>query len=289
MDLKDLFEFFIKGCRNRNVAMPSKEGGVILYDGDGNERLMGLREPQLHNTFEVATIGDFLSYVRDIPKRYPADVKTLRELTVMVDHTDTPSSVEISLPKNQRLAGGASFVMKAHEDFKTWFDGKLMDQTQFMRRLIELEDQHDCGDLAKALAFLEYKTEVTYEATAETERNYVLGYTEKESKSGVKIPKIINVKCPVISGANYITETAFDIIIKKPKQDDPSIKFKLSPSGKDPVKIYRDACIHIAENELLVPALTILGENGVDVTTPLYIRSGVKTSEFDPAGDLRSI
>ena len=279
---EEVKEFFVRNCRTRAVEAPAKDKGVVVYDQNGGERIVFHSEPRRQNLYNLASVSDFQAFVRDIPKRYPADKDMYRELSVAVDQNDTPVEVQIALPHDDPRSGAASFEFRRHEDFIRWFDGRQRSQTEFRRMLIELNDQHDQQNLAVALNFLEYKTEVSFEASAETERNYVLGYKEKEGKGGLNIPKVINVKCPVISGAAYIVEVAFDIVIRKPKQDDPRILFTLSPAGKDPVKILRDASITVAEHELLAPAIETLKANGVDVVTPIYVRSGIEATGFEP-------
>ena len=286
---EEVKEFFVRNCRVRTTPVPTKDEGVILYDGDGNERLVRMQDKQRQNKFELASVSDFQDFVKDIPLRYPKDLAVYRELTVTVNEQDVPVSVAISIPHDDPRDAMAAFKLKLHEDFERWFDGKQRTQTDFRRMLIELADQHDCGDLALALNFLEYKTEVTFEASAETERNYVLGFKEKEGKGGLNIPKVINVKCPVISGAKYIVEVAFDIIIRKPKQDDPRILFSLSPAGRSIVKIVRDASTVVTENELLMPALDALGANGVVPMRPLYVREKIAPTVFTPSGEIAQL
>ena len=286
---EEVKEFIVRNCRTRIVAVPTKEQGVILYDGNGSERLIRATEKHRHNVYEVASVADFLAFVQDIPLRYPEDIKVYRELGVRVDQKDTPIAVALALPHDDPRNGSVFFNLKEHEDFTRWFDGKQRSQTEFRKMLLELADQHDCQNLATALTFLEYKTEVTFEASAETERNYVLGFKEKEGKGGLNIPKIINVKCPVISGAAYITEVVFDILIRKPKQDDPRMLFSLSPANKSETKILRDACVVIAEHELLTPAIEILKANGVDVVKPLYVRNTIESTVYSPSSEVSSI
>lgn len=286
---EEVKEFIVRNCRTRNAAAPTKEGGVILYDGDGSERLVFRADPKRQNIFDLASVADFQAFIRDIGKRYPEDKDKYRELVVKVDGADIPCQVIVSIPYDDPRDGRAEFHLRQHEDFQRWFDGKQRTQTDFRRMLIELSGQHDCQNLVQALTFLEYKTEISFEASAETERNYVLGYKEKESKSGLNIPKIINVKCPVISGAAYIVEVAFDIVIRKPKQDDPRILFSLSPAGKDPKKILREACTVVAEHELLMPAIEALKEAGVDVVAPLYVRDNIGRSVYDGTKNNHSI
>ena len=286
---EEVKEFIVRNCRTRTVGVPTKEQGVILYDGNGSERLVRTTEKHRHNTYEVASVADFLAFVQDIPLRYPEDIKAYRELGVRVNDHDTPCHVCLSLPYNDPRDGSVLFKFKEHEDFTRWFDGKQMSQTEFRKMLLELNDQHDCQNLATALTYLEYKTEVTFEASAETERNYVLGFKEKEGKGGLNIPKIINVKCPVISGAAYITEVTFDIVIRKPKQDDPRMLFSLSPANKSEVKILRDACVVIAEHELLMPAIEILKTNGVDVVKPLYVRDTIRPTVYSPSSEVSNL
>ena len=279
--IEDLKEMFIRHARTRNVPVPTREQGVILYDDDGAERLVALAKHRRQNNYVVASVKDFLNFLRDMPLRYPEDVKIYRELCVTVDRRDVPNAVIAALPHDDPRDGQVSFGFVQHEDFTRWFDGKKRSQTEFRRMLIELDGQHDCQTLAQVLSFLEYKTEVTFEASSETERTYVLGYKEKESKSGLNIPKVINVKCPVISGTAYIVDVTFDIVIKRPTAEDPKIMFHLVPAGKDPVKILRDASIIVAEHELLQPAIEILKANGVEVVNPLYVRESVAVTTID--------
>lgn len=283
---EEVKEFIVRNCRARNAAAPEKEQGIILYDGNGSERFIYKREEKLRqNRFMLASVADFISFVQDVPLRYPKDATHYRELLVSVDDTDIPKSVSVATPYDHVPQGSATFDLILHEDFQRWFDGVQRTQTQFMRMLTELADQHDCQNLAKALTFLEYKTEVTFEASAETERNYVLGYKEKDGKSGLNIPKTITVNCPVISGAAYIVEVVFDILIRKPKPDDPRILFTLSPAGKEAKKIVRDASTVVTEHELLLPAIEALKANGVEIVQPLYVRDGIRHETYVPGED----
>lgn len=284
---EEVKEFIVRNCRTRNAAAPTKDEGLILYDGNGTERFVYKREEKLRqNEFMLASVADFISFVQDIPLRYPKDTARYRELLVSVDEADIPKRVSVVTPYDDPHQGCATFDLVLHEDFQRWFDGIQRTQTQFMRMLTELADQHNCENLAKALTFLEYKTEVTFEASAETERNYVLGYKEKDGKSGLNIPKTITVNCPVISGAAYIVEVTFDIIIRKPKPDDPRILFTLSPAGKEAKKIVRDASTVVTEHELLLPAIEALKANGVEIVQPLYVRKDINSTVYVPGEDL---
>ena len=278
----EIKDFLVKNCRTREAAKPTETQGVILYDENGAERLVLKSIARRQNEFALASVADFTAFVKDIPARYPADTKAYRELVVEVNSKDIPTAVSITLPFDDPREAYARFAFVEHEDFTRWFDGKQRSQTEFRRLLIELEDQHDLQNLAKALTFLEYKTEVTFEASAETERNYVLAYREKDGKSGLNIPKVINVKCPVISGAAYMVETTFDIVIRKPRQDDPRILFSLSPALKEPVKIMRDAATVVAEHELLLPSIEFLKANGVTPVSPIYVRGRIQDTVWHP-------
>jgi len=278
-----LIDFFVKNCRTRTVDVPTLDKAIVNYDGNGNETVYVKQEHERGAKFIVASVRDFLAFVTDIPKRMPALLQEFRDVLVFVDDKDIPNAIMLSLTSINPLDAFVKFTLETHEDFMRWFSGNWMTQTEFKRMLIELADQHDQKDLAAIMNYIEFKTEIAFESSAETERSYVLSYKEDDAKTGVKIPKIINVKTPVVSGAAYIADVAFDILIKRPRVDDQTIKFALSPAGKSAVKIIRDARTVIVEEELLKPILPILEKNGVEAVFPLYVRENVEPTQYDKA------
>ena len=284
--IETIIGFFKKNSADREVNLPDGTKGLLVFETDGTDRIIVEEKKNIQNLFNLGSVQDFLSFVKDIPERYPDEANSYRELCVYVDNKDVPSRVDISTPFNARNRGFATFKLLPHIDFLTWFDGKSRNQTEFRRLLVEKQGQHDCDNLIPALTFLEYKTEVTFEASAETERNYVLGYKEKESKSGLNIPKTLTVTTPVVSGAEHTATVVFDIIIKKPTQEEPKISFRLIPATMSPLAITKQAHVEIVETEILIPALSILKENIDKVVSPLYFREEVMTSKA-PTSDLK--
>ena len=173
------------------------------------------------------------------------------------------------------------FVLREDQDFARWFSEKAMDQTEFRNLLLELPEQHDQPDLIGALGVLQYRVEVNYEASVETERNVQLAYTEKEMKGSVNIPKTMMVTCPVIAGADFKVTAEFSIMIIKPKNPGDKIKFKLVPYGKSTERIKKEACTVIAEKEFIEPAQAIIGTFATPVPA-LYLRANIKRETFNP-------
>ena len=272
----DFVDFFKTNARPRTVEGQNGLVGIVFYDKNGDEHLVANPDATVCNTFSVATIKSFQEFIIDIPRRFPHLVSEFRELAVHIDSKATPYSVSLSTPYNKI---GENILMEygieIHEDFKKWFDGKKRTQAEFRRMLVELQGQHDQDDLIQMLGFLEMKTEVTFEASVETERNYVLGYKEKDGKSGMNIPKQIVVETPVIEGSETKVQVVFDLVIKRPTIEDMKIVFWLQPAGRTADRIAKESITQIVQEEILEPARISMATNGVMNVSPIYVNDEI--------------
>ena len=272
----DFVDFFKTNARPRTVEGQNGLVGIIIYVKNGDERLVVNPDATACNTFSVATIKSFQDFIVDIPRRFPHLVSEFRELAVHIDSKATPYSVSLSTPYNK--IGESMFMeygIEIHEDFKKWFDGKKRTQSEFHRMLVELQGQHDQDDLIQMLGFLEMKTEVTFEASVETERNYVLGYKEKDGKSGMNIPKQIVVETPVIEGSETRVQVVFDLVIKRPTIEDMKIVFWLQPAGRTADRIAKESITQIVQEEIVEPARISMATNGVTNVSTIYVNDEI--------------
>lgn len=270
-----------KSTMPREMILPTGARAVLTLDAAGNEVLHYERKDQYNPEFLFTSIKDMHKFIQSIPERYGMDrAAKFRELYVYTEQ-DIPAMFSIADNTSGPILLEQMFVLREDQDFARWFSEKAMDQTEFRNLLLELPDQHDQPDLIGALGVLQYRVEVNYEASVETERNVQLAYTEKEMKGSVVIPKTMKVICPVIAGADFKVEAEFSIMIIKPKNPGDRIKFKLVPYGKSTERIKKEACTVIAEKEFIEPAQAIISTFATTVPA-LYLRANIKRETFNP-------
>jgi hypothetical protein len=269
-----------KSSMPREMTLPTGAKAVLTLDASGNEVLHYERKDEFHPSYLFTSIKDQLEFIRSIPERYGVErAAKFRELYVYTEN-DIPVMFSIADNMTGQIMLEQLFTLRDHPDFMRWFSGTNMTQTEFKNLLLELPEQHDQPDLIGALGVLNYRVEVNYEASVETERNVQLAYSEKELKGSVVIPKTMTVVCPVIAGADFQVKAEFIIMIIKPKNQTDSIKFKLVPHGKTVEKIKQEACNVIAETEFVKPAQEIIA--GFATTVPaLYLRANIKRESFN--------
>ena len=266
----------------RTMELPTGAKAVLTLDAAGNEILHYERKDEYYPGFLFTTIKDMLQFAGSIPERYGVErAAKFRELYVYTDEQDIPVMFSIADNTTGPILLEQMFTLREDQDFARWFSEKAMDQTEFRNLLLELPEQHDQPDLIGALGVLQYRVEVNYEASVETERNVQLAYTEKEMKGSVSIPKTMIVTCPVIAGADFKVSAEFSIMIIKPKNPGDKIKFKLVPYGKSTERIKKEACTVIAEKEFIEPAQAIIGTFATTVPA-LYLRANIKRETFNP-------
>ena len=272
-----------KSTMPREMTLPTGAKAVLTLDAAGNEVLHYERKDEFNPEFIFTTVKDVLAFTSSIPERFGAErAAKFRELYVYTEQ-DIPVMFSIADNMTGQNMLEQLFTLREDEDFKRWFSGEPMDQTQFRNLLLELPTQHDQPDLIGALGVLQYKVEVNYEASVETDRNVVLAYTEKEMKGSVNIPKTMKVTCPVIAGAEFIVNTEFSILIIKPKNPGDKIKFRLVPYGKTISCIKKEACMAIAKHEFIDPAQAIIGTFATPIPA-LYLRANIKRHASNPMG-----
>lgn len=265
----------------RTMELPTGAKAVLTLDAAGNEILHYERKDEYHPEYLFTTIKDMHKFLASVPERYGVDrAAKFRELYVYTEQ-DIPVMFSIADNTTGPILLEQMFTLREDQDFARWFSEKAMDQTEFRNLLLELPEQHDQPDLIGALGVLQYRVEVNYEASVETERNVQLAYTEKEMKGSVSIPKTMIVTCPVIAGADFKVSAEFSIMIIKPKNPGDKIKFKLVPYGKSTQRIKQEACTVIAEKEFIEPAQAIIGTFATTVPA-LYLRANIKREALNP-------
>ena len=275
--IKDIYK---KSKMPREMIMPTGAKAVLTLDAAGNEILHIERKNEFHPEYLFTNIKDMHNFIRSIPERYGAErASKFRELYVYTDQ-DIPAKFSIAGNTTDSIFLEQQFVLREHSDFSRWFCGQPMDQTEFRNLLLELPEQHDQPDLIGALGVLQYRVEVNYEASVETDRNVQLAYSEKEMKGSVSIPKSMFVTCPVIAGTDLKITAEFSIVIVKPKNPGDKIKFKLIPYGKSAERTLKDACTVIAEKEFIEPAQAIISTFATTVPA-LYLRANITREVFN--------
>lgn len=245
----------------RNVDLPGDMKGYVTLNSEGDETVIVQEGFDFRTIFEVANLTDIVEFARTLPERYgPERAAKYRELYIHVDGNDIPIGVALVDQLDKREKASIGFAYKDHRDFTRWMNAKNMSQLEFRTLLLELADQHDQPDLANVLSVIKYKTEIEYEASVETERNFKLAFSENEIQGSVEIPKLITVNCPVISGAQHRERIVFEVVIRKPKNADEKIKFSLVSYGKDVVMIRRDAALEVTQSEFIVPVQSALSD-----------------------------
>ena len=286
MEIIDKILSMIKATRiNRHITLPgsTNEPGKQAYiqlDAAGNETIIINADYDRAVSYMVASIQDIVDFAGSIVSRYGAGVAMgYRELTVFVDNEDIPTRFMLASAHDDLPLSSVSYELKPHRDFSRWMKAKDMTQLEFRSLLLEQADQHDQPNLAGLLSVLKYSTVIDYEASVETERNFVLAFSEKEAKGCVDLPKMLVVNCPVFSGARLHTEITFELVIKKPKSEGEKIKFSLVPYGKSVDVIKRDAALVIAETEFIAPVQAALSE-GVFRIPAMYLREDFSLKSF---------
>ena len=273
--------FARKSNMPRTMELPTGAKAVLTLDAAGNEILHYERNDEYNPEFLFTTIKDMHKFIQSIPERYGMErAAKFRELYVYTEQ-DIPAMFSIADNTAGPILLEQMFVLREDPDFTRWFSEVAMDQTEFRNLLLERPDQHDQPDLIGALGVLQYRVEVNYEASVETERNVQLAYTEKEMKGSVSIPKTMMVTCPVIAGADFKVTAEFSIMIIKPKNPGDKIKFRLVPYGKSFGQIKKEACAVIAEKEFIEPAQAIIGTFATPLPA-LCLRANIKRETFNP-------
>lgn len=286
MEIIDKILSMIKATRiNRHITLPgsTNEPGKQAYihlDAAGNETLIINADYDRAVTYMVASIQDIVDFAGSIVSRYGAGVAMgYRELTVFVDGQDIPTQFMLASQHDDVPLSSINYELKPHRDFSRWMNAGSMTQLEFRTLLLEQADQHDQPSLAGLLSVLKYSTVIDYEASVETERNFVLAFSEKEAKGCVDLPKMLVVNCPVFSGAKLHTEITFELVIKRPKNEGDKIRFSLVPYGKSVDVIKRDAALVIAETEFIAPVQAALSE-GVSRIPAMYLREDFALKSF---------
>lgn len=259
----------------REVKLPGDRPGYVVLDAAGNETVIIERDKVETVSYEVARAIDMIEFAKSIPSRYGVErAAGYREIYVMVNSEDVPQSVSLGeVGDDKRLRGSfVNFDLKQHRDFVRWMSAKNLTQTQFRNLVIELAEQHDQHDLGGQLQILNYKVEINYDATVETERDVVFGFTAKEMQGQFQIPKMITVNCPVVAGANFTTEIKFEVVIIRPTDPKDKLKFSLEPFGKDRVHLVREAYGHVVDSEVITPLQEVI-KGYAEVIPPTYLRS----------------
>ena len=265
----------------RKIDMPGGRDAHVVLDAAGNETLVLKDDYDYTQHFEVAALNDIVQFAKNLPNRYGEDrAKQYRELYISVDREDIPVRLSLSDKLDNRRKASISFDLKEHRDFARWMNAKNMSQLEFRTLLLELADQHDQPDLAGMLSIIKYKTEIEYEASIETERNFKLAFSENEAQGSIDIPKIIVVTCPVISGTEHVERIEFEVVIRKPKPDSgEKIKFSLIPYGKDRTIVFRAAALEVALSEFIVPVQEALSQF-TETLPPVFLRQDPKTNTY---------
>jgi hypothetical protein len=278
--IKNILEIIKANTMKRKIDMPGGRDAYVVLDGSGNETLVVKEEYKRTNEFKVASMSDIVDFATSLPERYGMDrAKAYRELYVTVDSQDIPQSVKLSDKLDGSRKAAVTFAYNEHRDFARWMGAKNMSQLEFRTLLLEQADQHDQPDLAGMLSIIKYKTEINYEASIETERNFKLAFSENEAQGSIDLPKLIKVTCPVISGTAHVENIDFELVIRKPKDASDKIKFSLLPYGKDRSIIFRDAALEVTFAEFIGPVQNALG---VFATTmpPIFVREAPKDNAY---------
>lgn len=271
--LETINTFLKKSFMKREQNVPGVGPVYVTMDAAGNETILADAATRYTNTFGVASVDDIVSFAKSLPERYGEEkAKTYRELYVMVDAEDIPRELILSNRKDAVDVEAIHFALNPHVDFLRWMNATAMTQLEFRTLLLELVDQHDCPDLAGMLSLIKYKTEINYEASIETERSFVLAYSENEVQGSFELPKLINVTCPVFSGTKHSQYIQFELVIKRPKNAEEKMKFSLVPHGKSSNMILREAAIHIAEEEFIKCVQAALRIPAEQILPAMYIR-----------------
>lgn len=265
----------------RKIDLPGGRDAHIMLDASGNETLVIKDEYDRTHHLNVAAVDDIVYFAKDLPNRYGQDrAKDYREIYISVDHEDIPTRFTLSDKLDNRMKASIGFDLKEHRDFVRWMSAKNMSQLDFRTLLLEQATQHDQPDLAGMLSIIKYKTEIEYEASIETERNFRLAFSESEAKGSIDIPKIIVVTCPVISGTKHEERIEFEVVIKKPKPDSgEKIKFSLLPYGKDRRIIFRDAALEVCVSEFVGPVQEALAQFTTTLP-PVFLRTEPKENVY---------
>ena len=259
--LNNIIAIIKSNTMNRKVDLPNDMKGYVTLDANSHETIVVQDEFDFRTMFKVAALVDIVEFAKALPLRYGSERAALyRELYIHVDGNDIPVRVSLADQLDKRDKAGISFDYKDHRDFTRWMNAKNMTQLEFRTLLLELAEQHDQPDLANILSIIKYKTEIEYEASVETERNFKLAFSENEIQGSVEIPKLITVNCPVISGAAHRERIVFEVVIRKPKNAEEKIKFSLISYGKDALMIRRDAAIEVTQSEFIMPVQNALSE-----------------------------
>lgn len=279
--IKTLIDAIKVNTMKRKIELPGGRDAHVMLDASGNETLVVQDDFQRTNDFQVAAMSDLVAFAAELPERYGLErAKDYRELYVIVDNEDIPVRVALVDKLDERKKAKAVFEYKSHRDFDRWMGAKNMTQLDFRTLLLELADQHDQPDLAGMLSIIKYKTEIEYEASIETERNFKLAFSENEAQGSIDIPKIIVVTCPVISGTEHVERIEFEVVIRKPKPDSgEKIKFSLIPYGKDRTIVFRAAALEVALSEFIVPVQEALSQF-TETLPPVFLRQEPKTNTY---------
>ena len=271
--IKNALEVIKAHTLKRKIDLPGGRDAHIMLDASGNETLVIKDDYEYSQTFDVATLDDIVYFAKDLPNRYGQDrAKDYREIYISVDHEDIPTRFTLSDKLDNRMKASIGFDLKEHRDFVRWMGAKNMSQLDFRTLLLEQATQHDQPDLAGMLSIIKYKTEIEYEASIETERNFKLAFSENEAQGSIEIPKIITVTCPVISGTKHVEVIEFEVVIRKPKPDSgEKIKFSLIPYGKDRTIVFRAAALEVSLSEFVVPVQEALSQF-TKTLPPVYLR-----------------
>ena len=279
--IKTLIDAIKVNTMKRKIELPGGRDAHVMLDSSGNETLVVQDDFQRTNDFQVAAMSDLVAFAAELPERYGLErAKDYRELYVIVDNEDIPVRVALVDKLDERKKAKAVFEYKTHRDFDRWMGAKNMTQLDFRTLLLELADQHDQPDLAGMLSIIKYKTEIEYEASIETERNFKLAFSENEAQGSIDIPKIITVTCPVISGTKHVEVIQFEVVIRKPKPDSgEKIKFSLLPYGKDRTIIFRAAALEVTQSEFVGPMQTALAVF-TKILPPMFLRQDPKENVY---------
>lgn len=287
--LKSIVNLIKAHTMTRKVELPGDMAGYVHLNAVGDETIIVKENFERRTNFNAANMSDVVEFARALPERYGMDrAKDFRELFVHVDSNDVPVRVTLRDRLDKKEKAEIEFVYKDHRDFTRWMGAKNLTQLEFRALLLELHDQHDQPNLAGALSIIKYKTEIEYEASVETERNFKLAFSENEMQGSVEIPKIIVVNCPVISGTKHHQRIEFEVVIRKPKNSDEKIKFSLVPYGKDSLMIRKDAALEVTLAEFIGPVQAEL--NVFTTILPvMYVRREPEDLVYTATADLARI
>lgn len=266
----------------RSITLPDGRKGYVALDAAGNETIFTERATARTNVFKVSRVCDFIKFAESIPARYGAErAKTFRELLAYVDDNDVPVQVVLNDKLDSLSAKSAKviFDLKPHRDFQRWMNAQNMTQTQFRNLVIELADQHDHPDLGGQLQILNYKVEISLDSAVETERDMIFAFQTKEAEGTFQIPKMLEVVCPVVAGAEFRAKILFEIVVIRPKNPSEKIKFSLVPYGQDRVHLLREAYGTVVETEIVKPTQEVLAAFVEGVLPVAYLRDAVGFAE----------